>query len=58
MDTSTEYVKAANNPEDRFIQPNEDIIYFNERFLNSEAKVMFRELDIPISIDELTTTVK
>ena len=46
----SEYFKAINNPEDPFFQPDEDIIYFNERFLNSEIQVMFDELNVPLNI--------
>ena len=42
----TEYFKSVNNPDDRFFQPDEDIEYFNQRFLNSELNAMFAELDV------------
>ena len=30
------YFKSINNPNDLFFQADDDILYFNERFLNSE----------------------
>ena len=36
----SEYFKAINNPDDQFFQSDEDIIYFNERFLNTEIQVV------------------
>ena len=32
----SEYFQAINNPNDRFYQPDEDILYFNERYVNGE----------------------
>ena len=31
-----DYFKAVNNPGDPFLQPDDDIVYFNEHFLKSE----------------------
>ena len=53
----SDYFKAINNPEDPFFQPDEDIIYFNERFLNSEIQVMFDELNVPITETELRSNI-
>ena len=41
------------NPDDRFFQPDEDIEYFNQRFLNSELNVMFVELEVAFTSSEL-----
>ena len=41
------------NPDDRFFQPDEDIEYCNQRFLNSELNVMFAELDVAFTSSEL-----
>ena len=57
-DKFAEYFKAINNPEDPFFQPDEDIIYFNERFFNSEIQIMFNELNVPIAESEIRSNVK
>ena len=44
-----EYFKAVNNPEDPFFQVDEDIVYFNERFVRDEFQVMFHERDTDVS---------
>ncbi len=36
-----------------FYQPDEDILYFNERYLNEEFQVMFDDLNVEISQDEI-----
>ena len=36
-----------------FYQPDEDILYFNERYAQGELQVMFEELNLPISIGEI-----
>lgn len=53
----TEYFKLVINVE-IFCFPNEDILYFNEKIITFEAKVLFKKLDIPISVDKLKKTVK
>ena len=45
-----DYFTAINNPDDRFFQPDDDIIYLNERIVKDEFQVMFQELDVDISI--------
>ena len=52
-----DYFKAINNPEDPFFQPDEDILYFNERFLNSETQIMFDELNNNITVEEITRAI-
>ena len=47
-DTFAEYFNAINNPEDRFYQADEDIVDFNERYLDSEIQIIFEELDSEI----------
>ena len=53
-----DYFKAINNPDDRFFQPDDDIIYFNERIVKDEFQVMFQELDVEISMDEINKAAK
>ncbi|MES9880123.1 MAG: reverse transcriptase family protein, partial [Sedimenticola sp.] len=52
-----EYFKAINNPTDHFFQPDEDIIHFNERYFESEIKIMFSELDAEISNEEILRSI-
>ena len=53
-----EYFKAINNPDDIFFQPDEEVIFFQERFLDSEIQVMFSELDAEISKEEILKSIK
>jgi len=52
------YFKSINNADDRFYQADEDIIDFNNRFLDSELQVMFAELDAEISQEEILKSIK
>ena len=54
----SEYFRAINNPDDHFYQADEDIIFFNERYLNGEYQVIFNELNVEISYEEITKAVK
>ena len=51
------YFKAVNNPDSPFYTPDDDVVYFNERFVKGEMQVMFSELDIPISSDEIPKAI-
>ena len=44
LSTFKQYFKAVNNPSDPFYRPDEDIIYFNERYESDEFGNMFDEL--------------
>lgn len=57
VDMFDKYFKAINNPEDPFFQADEDIIYFNERFLNEEAQVLFDELNVDITSNEIQKAI-
>ena len=48
-----EYFQAVNDPNDIFYQPDEDVLYFNERYAQGEIQVMFEELNLPISFEEI-----
>ena len=52
------YFKSINNPNDSFFQPDDDILYFNECFLNSEIQIMFEELNGPITQEEIRRAIK
>ena len=43
------YFKAINNPLDPFYSPDEDILFFNERYENNEFNIMFEELNVDFS---------
>ena len=47
------YFKAINNPDSRFFQADEDVLLYNERYVQGEIGVMFQELDEQISISEI-----
>ena len=52
------YFKSINNPNDPFFQSDDDILYFNERFLNSEIQIMFEELNGSITQEEIMRAIK
>ena len=47
-----DYFKAKTNPDSRYLQPDEVILYFNQRYmyLNGELGIMFEELNVQISM--------
>ena len=53
-----EYFKAVNNPDDPFYLPDEDVIYFNERYVNNEFSIMFEELNLNFSQTEIVRSIK
>ena len=53
LSTFERYFRAVNNPTDRFYIPDEDVLYFNERYEQREFSVMFEELNVPFTIEEL-----
>ena len=40
------YFKAINNPTEPFYSPDEDILFFNERYERNEFNIKFEELNI------------
>lgn len=58
MDDFEAYFKAVNNPDDQFFMPDDDVLYFLERFENNEFNIMFEELNIPITQDEIDKSIK
>lgn len=52
-----QYFKAVNNPQDPFYSPDEDILYFNERYENDEFNIIFEELNLNISLEEVSKAV-
>ena len=57
-DIFAEYFKAINDPEDQFYQADDDVLEFNRRFLNSESQVMFAELDVEITTQEIIKGIR
>ncbi|MCW4345840.1 MAG: reverse transcriptase family protein [Candidatus Thiodiazotropha endolucinida] len=53
-----EYFKAVNNPADPFYAPDEDILYFNERYVKNEFSIMFEELNVDFSHNEILKAIK
>ena len=53
-----EYFKAVNDPSDSFYQADDDVIFFNERYVRGEFQIMFDELNLAISGDEIKMAIK
>ena len=51
------YFKAINNPTEPFYSPDEDILFFNERYERNEFNIMFEELNIDFSQDEILKAI-
>jgi len=56
--TFFKYFKAINYPDSVFYQPDEDVVFFNDRYLNGELDVMFSELNVPFCVDEIVKACK
>ena len=53
-----DYFKAVNDPSDRFYQVDEDILFFNGRYVRGEFQIIFDELNREILKTELITAIK
>ena len=51
------HFKAINNPLDPFYSPDEDTLFFNERYENNEFNLMFEELNVDFSQGEILKAV-
>ena len=58
LSTFERYFNAINNPSDPFYRPDEDIIYFNERYENEEFGIMFDELNVVFSQEEISKAIQ
>ena len=58
LSTFEEYFKSVNDPSDPFYTPDDDVIHFNERYVNEEFHIMFDELNVAISEEELLKSIK
>ena len=56
-DIFADYFKAINDPNDTFFQPDEDAILFNKRYVKGEFQVMFHELNIMLSEQEIRVAI-
>ena len=52
------YFKAITDPESRYFQAGEDVLYYNERYVKEELEVMFQELDVRISLSEIRKGIR
>ena len=52
------YFKAVNNPADPFYTPDEDVLFFNERYVNNEFSIMFEELNVNFLQNEILQSIK
>lgn len=48
------YFKAVNNPDSDFYVADEDIILSNDRYIRGEMEVIFEELNLPITQNEIS----
>ena len=53
-----DYFKAINDPEGRYYQVDDDILFYNERHVRGEYQIMFDELNTDILNDEILTAIK
>ena len=58
LDMFKQYFESINNPDSTFFTPDEDVLHFIERYENNEFKIMFEELNLPISMNELKKLLK
>ena len=52
------YFRAVSDPDDHLFTPDEDVLHFNERYLQNEFTIMFEELNSKISNSEILTAIK
>ena len=53
----TKYFRAVNNPDDLFFIADDDVTDLFERYIQGEVQVMFEELNIPISLEEVKLAI-
>ena len=52
------YFKAINTPDSDFYVPDDDILFTNDMYIRGETDVMFDELNLPLSRDEILKGIK
>ena len=50
--------KAVNSPDSHFYVPDDDIVLMNDRYIRGELDVMFDELSVPLTRDEIRKAIK
>ena len=53
-----QYFKSVNNPDDPFYTADEDILHFNERYAENEFNIMFAELNLDFTQEEVLNAIK
>lgn len=53
-----QYLKAVNNPEDRFLSHDEDVVYFIDKYLRNQFCIIFEELNLPITEDCILKAIR
>ena len=51
------YFKAINDQDSRFFQADDDVLYYNEKYVKGELDILFQELNIVISLSEIHKAV-
>ena len=51
------FFQAVNNPDDPFFTPDEDVTDLFDRYIQGEVQVMFDEMNVSISYDEINTAI-
>ena len=52
------YCEAINDPNTPFFQPDEDILYYNDCYVKDKMKIIFNELNVELSMEEITKAIK
>ena len=58
LSTFERYFKAVNSPVSQFYVPDDDIVLMNDRYIRGELDVMFDELNLPLTRDEILKAIK
>ena len=52
-----QYFRAINNPENPFYTPDEHVLFFNERYENNEFEIIFAELNVNFTQEEIMKAI-
>ena len=58
MSAFEQYFKSVNNPESQFFIPDEDVLFFLDRYEQGDFNIMFEELNSVISEEEIVKAIK
>ena len=58
LSTFERYFKAINTPDSAFYVPDDDIAASNDMYIRGELDVMFEELNLPLSRNEISKAIK